>query len=272
MPSAAIRSARTSSLVYARSSGGMSGKPRARQSGSPTSWLIPARAHTSGQVSSFGPRRTSRSTSSASRNGSSRSGTSDRRRLYAPPAIRTKADISPQRADTPGLTTSGRGFRASPHYRYGQRPSHRPRHRGLAYARTWGAHLRQPLECEEVLLAATRGGARALPRNVVGRPALGAPGGRRDPWLPLLHAPRLPVPRRAGRHDRHRRPAGGVRRPTPTGPCRPGPRRGRGSRRARRSCRRESSRDRPSGSPPAPRCPCRGPRWSSGRARGRRPR
>ena len=53
----------------------MSGKPRARQSGSATSWLIPARAHTSGQVSSFGPRRTSRSTSSASSGSSSRSGT-----------------------------------------------------------------------------------------------------------------------------------------------------------------------------------------------------
>ncbi len=59
---------------------------------------------------------------------------------------------------------------------------------------------------------------------------------------------------------------------TRTAPRPRGLRRGRGSRRARRSCRCESSRDRPSGSPPAPRCPCRAPRWSSGRALGRRPR
>ena len=55
---------------------------------------------------------------------------------------------------------------------------------------------------EEALLAATRGGARALQRDDVGRLA---PGARADAVIldcPVLHAPRLPAGRAAGGRDR----------------------------------------------------------------------
>ena len=71
---------------------------------------------------------------------------------------------------------------------------------------------------EEALLAATTGGARALRRDDVGRLAPGRPRRRRGPRRALLHPPRLPPGRAAGRRGGHGGPGRAARADRPRSP------------------------------------------------------